>query len=63
MATEKKIECMMIDEEVVAGKREETLLHIIHDNDDLIDFALSLICQIELEQKKEQTPAFQESAV
>lgn len=60
MATDKQIECMMIDKEV-AGEREERLLHIVHDNDELIDFALYLICQIELEQKKGQTPASLES--
>lgn len=48
--------------EVMNG-RETRLLHIVRDNNELIDFALSLICQIELEQKKGQTPASLELTV
>ena len=52
-----------IEDKGVAGEREARLLHIVHNNDALIDFALSLICQIEPTQKKGQTPASQEKAL
>ena len=60
MATDVENKGYDIEDKGVAQEREARLLHIVHENGELIDFALSLICQIEFEQKKEQTPASRE---
>lgn len=50
-------------EKEVTEEREARLLHIVHGNDELIDFALSLISRIEQVRKKEQILASREGGL